>query len=123
LSAAKRLLLGRPGARGHAAAVTVIPSTIDTDLYAVQAHPVNTRPVVGWTGSETTVRYLQALLPTLRRARQVLDFELRVIGGHVDLLPGEGRCIPWRAETEVEDLRPLDVGLMPLVDDEWSRGK
>jgi len=110
-------------ARCHAGAVTVIPSTIDTDLYTVQPHPVNVRPVVGWTGSETTVRYLQALLPPLRRLRQSVDFELRVIGGRLDLSEGEGRCLPWRPETEVEDLRPLDVGLMPLDDDEWSRGK
>jgi len=31
--------------------------------------------------------------------------------------------VPWRAESEAEDLRPIDVGLMPLPDDEWSRGK
>jgi glycosyltransferase involved in cell wall biosynthesis len=110
-------------ARCHAAAVTVIPSTIDTDLYTVRPRPANARPVVGWTGSETTVRYLQALLPTLRRLRQRIEFELRVIGGKVDLVEEEGRFVPWQATTEVEDLRPLDVGLMPLADDEWSRGK
>lgn len=110
-------------AGSHATAVTIIPSTIDTDLYSTEPHPVNPRPVVGWTGSETTVRYLQALLPTLRRLRQTVDFELRVIGARVDLSEEEGRCLPWRAETEVEDLRPLDVGLMPLDDDVWSRGK
>lgn len=110
-------------ARCHAASVTIIPSTIDTDLYTVQPRLANTRPVVGWTGSETTVRYLRALLPTLRRLRQFVDFELRIIGGSLELLEGEGCCLPWRAATEVGDLRPLDVGLMPLADDEWSRGK
>jgi glycosyltransferase involved in cell wall biosynthesis len=33
------------------------------------------------------------------------------------------RCLPWRAETEPDDLRALDVGVMPLSGDEWSRGK
>ncbi len=32
-------------------------------------------------------------------------------------------CRPWRAETEVEDLWPMDVGIMPLFDDPWARGK
>ena len=107
----------------HARAVTVVPSTIDTDLYQVRSRPPNPRPVVGWTGSATTLSYLAALGPALRRLRQRQDFELRVIGGQVEIEGMTVRHVPWNAETEVEDLRPLDVGLMPLPDSEWSRGK
>jgi glycosyltransferase involved in cell wall biosynthesis len=110
-------------ARRHSAAVTVIPTTIDTDTYVPTARAPNPRPIVGWTGSRTTVPYLQALAPALRRLRQHVEFELRVIGGEIELSGLDVRCVPWRSETEVEDLRPLDVGLMPLTDDEWSRGK
>ncbi len=110
-------------ARSHASEVTVVPSTIDTDLYSLAPRAPNLRPVVGWTGSPTTARYLQAFLPTLRRLKSVIDFELRVIGASVDLRDLDGECLPWRAATEVEDLRTVDVGLMPLSDDAWSRGK
>ena len=48
---------------------------------------------------------------------------MRVIGAKVDIEGLAVRCLPWRAETEPDDLRPLDVGLMPLPDDAWSRGK
>ncbi len=110
-------------ARDRARRVTVIPSTIDTDVYQIQPRPRNRVPVIGWTGSVTTVPYLTALAPALRRLREKREFELRVIGARADIEGVAVRCLPWRAETEPDDLRVLDVGLMPLPDDEWSRGK
>ncbi|HEY7509300.1 MAG TPA: glycosyltransferase family 4 protein [Vicinamibacteria bacterium] len=107
----------------HARRVTVVPSTVDTDEYQVRARPPNGVPVVGWTGSLTTLPHLLALAPALRRLRARVPFELRVIGGHVEVPGLDVRCLPWRPQTEVEDLRPIDVGVMPLPDDDWSRGK
>jgi glycosyltransferase involved in cell wall biosynthesis len=110
-------------AKDRAREVTVIPSTIDTDVYQVQPRARNRVPVIGWTGSVTTVPYLMALAPALRRLREKREFELRVIGANIDIEGLAVRCLPWRAETEPDDLRGLDVGVMPLPDDEWSRGK
>ena len=110
-------------AKDWARQVTVIPSTIDTDVYQIQPRTQNRVPVIGWTGSVTTVPYLMAVAPALRRLREKREFELRVIGAKVDIEGLAVRCLPWRAETEPDDLRALDVGLMPLLDDEWSRGK
>jgi glycosyltransferase involved in cell wall biosynthesis len=110
-------------ARDHAREVTVIPSTIDTDFYRIEPRARNRVPVIGWTGSVTTAPYLTALAPALRRLREKREFELRVIGAKADIEGLAVRCLPWRAETEPDDLRVLDVGLMPLPDDEWSRGK
>jgi glycosyltransferase involved in cell wall biosynthesis len=64
-----------------------------------------------------------ALAHALRRLREKQEFELRVIGAKVEIEGLAVRCLPWRAETEPDDLRALDVGVMPLPDDEWSRGK
>jgi hypothetical protein len=83
----------------------------------------NLLPVVGWTGSSTTVRYLTAIAPALRELRRRIDFELLVIGSEIQLPGLKVRCVPWQSHSEVADLRLLDVGLMPLEDDEWSRGK
>jgi glycosyltransferase involved in cell wall biosynthesis len=110
-------------AKDRAREVTVVPSTIDTDSYQIQPRARNRVPVIGWTGSVTTAPYLTALAPALRRLREKQEFELRVIGAKVDIEGLAIRCLPWRAETEPDDLRALDVGLMPLPDDEWSRGK
>jgi glycosyltransferase involved in cell wall biosynthesis len=110
-------------ARDRARNVTVIPSTIDTDAYQIQPRARNHVPVIGWTGSVTTVPYLTALGPALRRLRDKQEFELRVVGAQVAIEGLAVRCLPWRAETEPDDLRALDVGLMPLSGDEWARGK
>jgi len=110
-------------AKDRAREVTVIPSTIDTDVYQVQPRTRNRVPVIGWTGSATTAPYLMALAPALRRLREKREFELRVIGANVEIEGLAVCCLPWQAETEPDDLRALDVGLMPLSGDEWSRGK
>ncbi|MCA1613919.1 MAG: glycosyltransferase family 4 protein, partial [Acidobacteria bacterium] len=107
--------------------VTVVPTTVDTSKYTVEERPPNDVPVIGWTGSYSTVQHLLTLAGALRRLAERERFRLRVIGApnmSLDALGGlEVESLPWRSETEVEDLRPLDVGVMPLPEDRWSRGK
>ena len=107
--------------------VTVIPTTVDTEAYTVEERAPNEVPVVGWTGSYSTVQHLLTLAGALRRLAERVPFRLRVIGSpnmSLDELKGvETEVLPWRSETEVADLRPVDVGVMPLPDDRWSRGK
>ncbi|MGH7406763.1 MAG: glycosyltransferase, partial [Candidatus Methylomirabilales bacterium] len=110
-------------ARRYATAVTVVPTTIDTNAYDVRPRPENPRPVVGWSGSATTLPYLATLAPALQRLSERHEFELHVIGGETHVKGVPLHCKPWRPDTEVEDLRAFDIGLMPLSDDEWSRGK
>ncbi len=109
--------------RQHNPNVTVIPSTINTANYMPQRRRPNPRPVVGWTGSPTTVKYLAALHPVLLQLRGTIDFEMLVVGARVELPGIDVRYAPWNASTEADDLQSIDVGLMPLSDDPWSRGK
>jgi glycosyltransferase involved in cell wall biosynthesis len=104
--------------------VTIIPTTIDTEKYRVEPRAENEVPVIGWSGSFSTALHLATIKTALRRLAERERFRLRVIGArdfHVEGVDVE--AMPWRAATEVEDLRPFDVGIMPLPDDEWSRGK
>ena len=110
-------------ARKHNDRVTVVPSTIDTDLYQPKTRQTSQRLVIGWTGSATTVPYLGEVLPALRRLKKTLDFELRIIGATVHDADLDVRNLRWNEATEADDLGALDIGLMPLSDDEWSRGK
>jgi glycosyltransferase involved in cell wall biosynthesis len=107
--------------------VTVIPTTVDTDKYTVEPKPCTDPPVIGWTGSYSTVQHLRTLSGALRRLAERERFRLRVIGAEgvrLDGLEGiEVEVLPWRSETEVSDLRPIDIGIMPLPEDRWSRGK
>src|SRR4029077_7990439 len=60
----------------------------------------------------------------LQRVAATHTFQLRVIGtGRYSVEGVSVDAMPWRAETEVDDLRRIDIGIMPLPDDRWSRGK
>ena len=106
--------------------VRIVPTTIDTDLYEPRptSEATGGSLCIGWSGSRTTIRYLEPLAPLLRELQQETGVTLRVIGDEGFTIPGaEVEALPWREETELEDLSKLDVGLMPLPDDEWTRGK
>ena len=105
--------------------VTVIPTTIDTKTYQVPPPKTsNGPPVIGWTGSHSTVQHLDTLRGALKKLAAREKFRLRVIGTPVyELGPIDVEAMRWRAKTEVDDLRPIDIGVMPLPEDKWSKGK
>jgi glycosyltransferase involved in cell wall biosynthesis len=112
-------------ARRYSAHVSVIPTTIDTDSYKPKdGVELQAPPVIGWSGSLSTIKHLRTIEPALRRLRESVDFRLRVVGDRSYRLAGlDVDARGWSAETELDDLRSFDVGLMPLPDDAWSRGK
>ncbi len=103
-----------------------IPSCVDEAEYEYVPTPAgNGQPVcVGWSGSASTCANLETIAVVLRELGVRPDVELRFIGGAAPGLPNV-RCtsLPWRAETEVADLRRFDVGLVPLATNEWNRRK
>ncbi len=112
-------------ARRYVDQVAVVPSTIDVrgTYAAVRRHQPASPLTLGWTGSHSTARYLRDILPILRKVGRALPIRLRVIGAQVDDADLDIECLPWRADSEVADLLPMDIGLMPLPDDPWTRGK
>jgi glycosyltransferase involved in cell wall biosynthesis len=105
--------------------VSIVPTTIDTDKYEMRSRSNDNRvPVIGWSGSFSTVQHLDSLKGALKRLAQKESFRLVVIGTPVYKIDGvDVEALPWRAATEVSDLQPIDIGIMPLPDESWSRGK
>jgi len=115
------------------------PTTIDTDNYhnpvgrdyippGSYLEAIGTRPtkklVIGWTGSHSTVQYLDDLIPVFKELEKEFEFEFCVISDRKPKFNLKSlNYIIWRKETEVEDLLRFDVGIMPLRDDKWSKGK
>lgn len=113
-------------ARRHQSNVRVLPTTIDTSLYRpIEPSTVPDRPVtIGWSGSSTTVQHLRMIEDVLREVQRQRAVRIRVIGDATYRLSGATvEALPWRESTEVDDLAPIDIGIMPLPDDEWARGK
>ena len=105
--------------------VTVVPTTIDTEKYRVPPREQSSGPpVIGWTGSYSTVQHLDTLRGALKKLATKDSFRLRVIGTPTyECAPVDVEAMPWRANTELEDLSAIDIGVMPLPEDRWSKGK
>jgi glycosyltransferase involved in cell wall biosynthesis len=113
-------------ARQHHHDVSVIPTAVDTDYFKPAACvPHRDRLVVGWIGSPTTFQYLKNLAPILGEAAAGHPFTLRVSGaGEPVNFPGLQVETPaWSLAGEVALFNTLDIGVYPLLDDDWSRGK
>ena len=105
--------------------VTIIPTTIDTEKYQPLPDRDESGPIViGWTGSHSTVQHLDTLRSALQKLAARETFRLRVIGTPAYELEGvDVEAMKWHSETELEDLSAIDIGVMPLPDDNWSKGK
>jgi glycosyltransferase involved in cell wall biosynthesis len=114
-------------AKQHNSAVTILPTVVNVDRFtATDPEPgTHEHPIIGWIGSHSTAQYLDLLMPALQEVARRHSFVFRVIGaGRPIEIPGvrvENR--PWDLEAEVRDFRSLDIGVYPMRDDEWTRGK
>jgi glycosyltransferase involved in cell wall biosynthesis len=111
-------------ARGYTDRVRFFPTVVDTDRVSASESRGAASPVVGWMGTPETVRYLHALGPVLEDVARRTPISLLVVGGEAPALRGVTvESKPWNEREEVTDLHRMDIGVMPLADDAWSRGK
>jgi glycosyltransferase involved in cell wall biosynthesis len=113
-------------ARTYNDSVAMIPTSVDTTKFVPRCGPRPPGdPIVGWIGSPTTAPYVQSLGRAFQRVAARQRFTLRVSGtGQAVQFPGVTVANePWSLECEVELFNTCDVGVYPLADDEWSKGK
>lgn len=105
----------------------VLPTVVNTTAVHKEQKQINrntTLPVIGWTGTFSTLQYLVEILPVLQKLETEVPFRLLVIGNKDPQLPLKHYTyIDWSQEREAEDLLQIDIGIMPLPDNEWTRGK
>jgi glycosyltransferase involved in cell wall biosynthesis len=105
--------------------VVLNPTTVDTRNLHNQIKNQNTEKVtIGWTGTHSTLNYLEPLLPVIARLEKELDFRFIIISNRQPHYPLKSlQYIPWNKATEIDDLLQLNIGIMPLTDDKWAQGK
>ncbi len=112
--------------RAGAVRVEVLPSVVDLDHYATapSAPDAHARPRIGWIGSPGSEILLSVVAPALAAVTASGDADVVLIGTSAAALPGvphERRT--WTEATEVADLARLDIGIMPVSDEPFTRGK
>jgi glycosyltransferase involved in cell wall biosynthesis len=104
--------------------VEVIPSCVDPEAQPLREHTDSDLLRIGWIGSHTTVEYLKPVLPVLARIGGLAQpVKLVVIGADTGVRADWIEHRPWSLATQSSDLADLDIGIMPLPDSPWARGK
>lgn len=112
-------------ARQYNKNVIVVPTVVNTETthHKIQDHTTG-RPAIGWTGTFSTLPYLEIVMPVLEDLEKIYDFDFIVIADKDPQLPLKNyQFIKWNRENEADDLLRFHIGLMPLFDDEISKGK
>lgn len=110
--------------RAGAPVVHILPTVIDLERYSVGAVERREEFRIGWIGSPSTVRYLTDVLPAMEVLAREFPLRLILIGGKLACQQAFAVTeLPWSESTEVRDIGSLDVGIMPLPDEAWERGK
>lgn len=119
--------LAKRALNAGATLVKRLPTVIDLNHYPHQA--VQERfdsdglPRIVWIGSPSTVKYLGLLNQSLQSLEMRRPFVLRVIGANFMLEGVRVECVPWSEATEVSAISECCMGIMPLLDSAWERGK
>jgi len=112
-------------ARVSAPAVTILPTSIDTAAYRPTTATAADPPTIVWIGSPENLVYLEMIRPALARlTTRYPTLKMRVICSRFPDWPLINvERIAWSSATEAKELAAAHIGVMPLTDDEWARGK
>lgn len=104
---------------------TDISSTVDSEKYFYESKMIDFKNIVlGWSGSHSTSQYLSILKKVFQRLSIKFNVTLLVIGDDkLNYTEIETTAIKWNSESEIDDLRKIDIGLYPLPFEEWVYGK
>lgn len=116
--------LAKRAQKAGAENIVVIPTVIDSNRYAVKPKQAGGRKVIGWIGSPSTFKYVKQLYPVFEKLSQQYNFELQIIGAKSkEKSSFPIAYIDWSEETEVASIQNFDIGIMPLEDSPWEKGK
>lgn len=104
--------------------VEYLPTVVDLERYSVQGKERSQSFNIGWIGSPSTSGYLQVLQPVLSELCEDRNTYVTLVGAAKNSLQGlRIRSLQWSEATEVSDIQQFDVGIMPLPDTPWAKGK
>lgn len=103
----------------------IIPTPVETEQILPTIKENNEPPVIGWIGSSWTTFYLKSIESSLKTLAEQTDFKLITVGAKSDFMPVGVNHInyKWELGIELKILKQIDIGIMPLTDDEYATAK
>lgn len=125
---AGNIYLAQRARHARAENITIIPTVVDHIHYNYIPSGAKTRQLtIGWIGSPSTQKYILEIYPALLAACQAFNARLLLIGATEDIshnLSGiKTQILPWSEKSEISHIKKMDIGIMPLHDGPWERGK
>jgi len=105
--------------------VEILPTAVDLNRYGpvVKDSREDIVPRIVWIGSPSTVAHNRLIVEPLQYLSKSVKFKMRLIGAKIELPGVDIEYLPWTEATEVSALQACDIGIMPLPDLPWERGK
>ncbi len=123
--AANKVLADKVKEINPKAVVEIIPSSVDLKASVLKInYSLSSPPIIGWIGTRSTLRYIEMVTPALREVRNRHPFVLRVVSDRKVSIEGlDFENIAWSLERQGAEIARFDIGIMPLSEDPFSRGK
>lgn len=102
---------------------TVIDITKYKEIYTFKLHNLKNKIKIVWIGSPSTIKYLKLIENPFKRLSQKYNVELVIIGGICPFNYPNVKNIKWEDKTEIENISIADIGIMPLHNSLWDKGK
>ena len=99
----------------------VVPTVLDINRYPEKEYSTKKELTIGWIGTPKTVDFIQGNLSDIENNE--LNFNWITVGGRLENTKKPYTFIPWSEDTEVQNIHKFDVGLMPLLDSDFEKGK
>ncbi len=119
--------LAERAAQAGAERIDIIPTVVDARRYTPVAHGERAQTVIGWIGSPATQKYLLDIRHALAAVCARHDARLLLVGANAQVVDGLAgipvELAAWSEDTEAATIARMDIGIMPLVDGPWERGK
>ena len=116
--------LGDRARRAGARRVEWLPTVVDTTRYTAVAQAPRGPVTVGWIGTPSTAHYLHLVAPVLREIVASKRGRVVAVGAEAEQLKDlHIEVRPWSEQTEVDEIQQFDIGIMPLPDELFERGK
>lgn len=118
-------------ARQFHSRITLLPTVVDSERFAAPPRPLTSPYTIGWVGSHSTSQYLRLITQAVMQVSKKLRIEIKITGAK-EKIEDFAKIEPeqmkveyqdWELKNEIDAFQGLDIGLYPLLEDDWTRGK